>query len=128
MHPVLIRLGPLTLSTYGVLVAGAYLTGIVWLKNRIGEMPRMTEDKFWTLIYGLFFGALAGGKLLYVAVEWRAFAAGELGVLRDFRYGFVFFGGFVGALVMGAWLRRRLDLPFLATADYFGVALPLGHW
>jgi phosphatidylglycerol---prolipoprotein diacylglyceryl transferase len=128
MHPVLIRIGPLTLSTYGVLVAAAYLTGILWLKARIAEMPRMTEDKFWTLIYGVFFGALAGGKLLYVAVEWRAFASGELGVLRDFRYGFVFFGGLIGALGAGAWLRRRLDIPFLATADYFGVALPLSHW
>lgn len=127
MHPVLVHFGPLVISTYGFLVALGYLSGILWLKSRMSAMPQMTEDKFWTLIYGLFFGAIMGGKLLFVALEWRAFATGQLRFFGDFRYGFVFFGGLLGAMAMGAWLVRRLKLPYLATADYIGVALPMGH-
>ncbi|MDE2237465.1 MAG: prolipoprotein diacylglyceryl transferase, partial [Elusimicrobia bacterium] len=128
MHPILIRLGPLTVPTYGVLVAAAYLVGISWLKSQAARMPGMDENKFWTLIYGIFFGAILGGKLLFMALEWRLYWDGELGIFRDFRYGFVFFGGLLGALAAGLILTRRLKLPFLATADYFGVALPMGHW
>lgn len=127
MHPVLIQLGPFTLASYGVLVAAGYLLAILWLRSRSSRMPGMTEDKFWTLVYGLFFGAVMGGKLLFLAVEWRAVASGEVRILGDFRYGFVFFGGVLGAMLMGALLVRRLDLPYLATADYLGVALPMGH-
>ncbi len=128
MHPVLIHLGPLTLSTYGTLVAIAYLTGILWLKAQIPDMPGMTEEKFWTMVYGLFFGAIAGGKLLFLVVEWRAFMNGELSLFRDFRYGFVFFGGLLGAIGMGFLVQRWIKVPYLATADYIGVALPMGHW
>lgn len=127
MHPVLIQLGPFTLATYGVLVAAGYLAGILWLKTRIKDMPGMDEEKFWSLIYALFFGALAGGKLLFILVSLPDVAAGRVHLLRDFRYGFVFFGGLLGSMAAGAWSARRLGLSYLATADYFGVALPLGH-
>lgn len=127
MHPALLSIGSFQLSTYGTLVALAYLIGILWLKTQIRWMPGMTEDGFWTMIYALFFGAIAGGKLLYMAIEWRSFASGGLDLVRDFRYGFVFFGGLAGAVLMGFWVQRRLKVPYLANADYFGVALPMGH-
>ena len=127
MHPILIDFGAFKLTTYGTFVSLAYLAAILWLQSRRGDMPGMTEDKFWTMIYGLFFGAIAGGKLLYVAVEWREFAAGRLSLIGDFRYGFVFYGGVLGALAMGVWVQRRIKVSYAATADYFGVALPMGH-
>lgn len=127
MHPVLIEFGPLALSTYGALVAAAYLVAILWLRGQMKHMPKMNEEKFWVLVYGLFFGAILGGKALFVLVEWRSFANGELSFLRDFRYGFVFFGGLLGAMAMGLKIKRWTGLPYLGTADYFGAALPLGH-
>ena len=126
MHPILFELGPLTVPTYGVLVASGYLAGILWLKNRLAELG-LTEDQFWSVIYHLFFGAVLGGKLLYILVEYRDFAAGRLGLLRDFRYGFVFFGGFAGAALAVAAACRRKGLDFRRVADPLATALPLGH-
>lgn len=127
MFPVLIQAGSFRLASYGVLVAVGYLLGILWLRTQVRDMPKMNEDKFWVLIYSLFFGAIMGGKLLFVAVEWDAYASGELSFFADFRYGFVFFGGLLGSMLTGAVATRRLKLPYLGTADYFGVALPMGH-
>lgn len=127
MFPVLIRVGAFHVATYGVLVALGYLIGILWLRTQVRDMPKMNEDKFWVLIYSLFFGAVMGGKLLFVAVEWKAYASGELSFFSDFRFGFVFFGGLLGSMITGAIATRRLKLPYLGTADYFGVALPMGH-
>lgn len=126
MHPLLIEFGSWGLPAYGALVAVGYLAGILWLKSQI-RFLKLTEDDFWLLIYLLFFGAVAGGKILYVAVEYRAFLSGEIHFFRDFRYGFIFFGGFFGVLLMGLVAQRRLKLDYLAAADYFSVALPLGH-
>jgi phosphatidylglycerol:prolipoprotein diacylglycerol transferase len=127
MHPVLIDFGFWQLSTYGVLVAAGYCAAILYAKKKLAHFPGMNEDKFWTLIYALFFGAVAGGKLLYVLVSLSETPWNELHILRDFRYGFVFFGGFIGASLAGIWAARRLKLPYFAVADYFGAALPLGH-
>ncbi len=128
MHPFLVTIGGTHITTYGTLVAAAYLIGILWLKTQIPDMPGMNEDKFWILIYGLFFGAIMGGKLLFMAVEWRRYASGEMSLIGDFRFGFVFFGGLLGSMLMGVFVCRWLKLDYLATADYFGVALPMGHW
>lgn len=126
MHPVLIDLGWFQLSTYGALVAAAYLAAVFWLKARRLDMG-LSENDFWTLIYAVFFGAIFGGKLLYLAVEYEAFIRQPWEFLRDFRYGFVFYGGFLGALAMGAWAWRRLRFDFAAAADHFATALPLGQ-
>ena len=127
MWPNLISVGSYHLATYGVCVAAAYLTAIYWLKSQMENMG-LDEKKFWTLIYCLFFGAIAGGKILYVIVEWHSFVSGQLRLFRDFRYGFVFYGGFLGAMLMGALYARLTGVGFLRIADYFGVALPMGHW
>jgi len=126
MHPVLIALGPLHLSTYGAAVAAGYLVAILWLKSQMAAMG-LDERGFWRLIYCLFFGAIAGGKLLYWAVSYREILDGQLSPLGDFRYGFVFFGGVLGALAMGYVAKLWLGFRFLAIADYIGVALPFGH-
>ena len=121
MFPTLLRLGSFELSTYGVLVAAAYLVGISWLHSRRKEMG-LSEDVFWDLIYWLFGGALLGGKI--------AFAVVERDVSRlwsDLRYGFVFYGGLLGSLLAGWIVQHRKGFSYARVADYFGVALPLGH-
>jgi phosphatidylglycerol:prolipoprotein diacylglycerol transferase len=126
MHPVLIQWGALKLATYGVFVALGYLAGILWLQSRRREMG-LDETKFWRLIYCVFFGAIVGGKLMFWAVSYREILSGRIGLLSDLRYGFVFFGGVLGS-VATAWAAKSwLGFEFLALADYFSVALPLGH-
>lgn len=126
MFPTLLEVGGFRLATYGVLVAAGYLLGIHWLSRRRERMG-LSEDSFWSLIYWLFAGALLGGKLLYLGVEWRALASGELHPFRDLRYGFVFFGGVVGSMLAGwAWCRKNAA-SFAKLADFFAVALPMGH-
>lgn len=108
-------------STYGVLVAAGYGAAIWWLSRRRAELG-LSEERFWELIYWLFGGALLGGKLGFALVE------RDVSVLwTDLRYGFVFYGGFLGAVAAGWLLARRRGFPFWRLADYFGAALPLGH-
>jgi phosphatidylglycerol:prolipoprotein diacylglycerol transferase len=107
-------------------VAAGYLASILWLKTQRLAMG-LSEDDFWKLIYAVFFGAIAGGKLLYLAVEYKALLSDPLSLLKGFRYGFVFFGGLLGAMAMGLWAKRAVGFDYLALADYFGTALPLGH-
>ena len=126
MFPKLLDIGPVHLASYGIFVAAGYLVGILWLKRRREKMG-LSEDRFWSLIYACFAGAVLGGKLMFIALNWRSFASGELGFFRDFRYGFVFYGGFIGICAAGfAWARYD-GIPALSTADYFGAVAPIGH-
>jgi phosphatidylglycerol:prolipoprotein diacylglycerol transferase len=132
MHPILCRLADgTTISTYSVLTALGYLTGIVWLRTQVKNM-KGTPALFYSLVATLLFGALAGAKLGFFLVERKAFAADPWAMLREWNTGWVFWSGFLLACLMGGvyqvWHnkhnRPRLYLP---VADYFGAALAMGH-
>ncbi|MBI4057092.1 MAG: prolipoprotein diacylglyceryl transferase [Elusimicrobia bacterium] len=126
MHPILFWVDHLfPIATYGVLVALGYFAAILYLAFHRNQMA-ITEDAFWKLIYLLFLGALGGGKILFLLLHG---IGGESfwEFLQDLRYGFVFYGGFLGALGLGVWFARRRNLDFWSCADYFGPALALGH-
>ncbi len=122
MYPVLVKLGPLEISTYGVLVALGWLAGVRWLVSRRAALG-LSVDQIWDIIYWVFGGAFAGGKIMYFIVTPGSFAF----TIEALRYGFVFYGGLIGGLAAGLWHARRLQLPFLKLADWCMTALALGH-
>ena len=130
MHPVLLHIGSFELASYGLMTALGYAAASLYLLPRLKKVG-LDKDTFWNLIFIAFMGALIGSKLLYIIVSWPQLGATLseklTNIVRDFRYGFVFFGGMivsVGALV---WYIRRKRLPLLPTADFLIVGLPLGH-
>ena len=122
MLPVLLTLGPLEISTYGVLVALGWLAGVKWLVSRRADMG-LSEDQIWDIVYWVFGGAFVGGKIMYFIVTPGSFAF----TVEAVRYGFVFYGGLIGGLAAGLWHAYRLKLPFLKLADWCLTALALGH-
>ena len=114
------------MTPYGFFAAAGAVTAIAWLRRHHRAMG-LTENEFWAALWLIVIGAVIGAKALFVALGWPNFASGELRFWTDFGSGFVFFGGLLGAGLGGgafAWWRK---LNFWRGADFFGVALPLGH-
>lgn len=130
MHPILFKIGSFELASYGLMTALAYVLASWYLYKRLHYI-KLDKDTFWNIIFIAFVSALAGAKLLYIIVSWSemgATFAERLAVsIRDFRYGFVFFGGAIAAIGALLYYLKRKHLPVLKTADFFIVALPLGH-
>ena len=125
MFPQL-RIGPFAFGSYGLLSAAGVVLAVLWLKSNRKKMG-LSENAFWAAIWSLFLGAVVGSKLLFVALAWPEYASGRMRLFADFDYGFVYFGGLLGAGLAGLAFARRRKLGYLRGADYFGVALPLGH-
>jgi phosphatidylglycerol:prolipoprotein diacylglycerol transferase len=86
----------------------------------------LDEDRLNRLMTGLVVSGFAGAKALYLFLYWDTFRTfGEM--LAEIRYGFVFFGGFLGAAAWGFWFLRRHGASFRKAADVFAPALALGH-
>jgi phosphatidylglycerol:prolipoprotein diacylglycerol transferase len=114
------------MTPYGFFAAAGAVVAIAWLRRHHRAMGLSTNE-FWAALWLIVFGAVLGAKVLFVVLGWEHFASGELRFWADFGSGFVFFGGLLGAALAGgafAWWRK---LNFWRGADYFGVALPLGH-
>src|SRR2546429_243049 len=109
MYPRLFELGPITVYTYGVLLAAAYLCGLklamVRAKARSLDANRVLDLGIYIII-----SALIGAKLLLLITDFRAFTANPRELLTLARSGGVFYGGLIPAGFAGRtfWLYMLL--------------------
>jgi len=130
MHPVLFKIGNFPIASYGVMNMLGYLAGLYYLISRRDKIG-IDKDTLWNILFITIFGAIVGGKLMYIIVSWGelgpTFAAKMANIAANFRYGFVFYGGFIVALAALLVYLKKKKLPLLKTGDFLIVALPLGH-
>ena len=136
MHPRLLTLpsfqlfghsfDPITLHSYGVLLAIAFLAGLFVVSRqakRAGLDPgRIMDMAVWVLI-----GGYLGAKLLLLAVDWRFYTRNPRELLSIFQSGGVFFGGLVAGALVAWFYARRCRLPGWTTADVLAPGVVLGQ-
>src|SRR6266571_4489350 len=124
--PVLGDVGPITLYTYGLLLAAAYLLGLqlamVRARTRGLDSVRVLDLGIYIII-----SALVGAKLLLLITDFRTFRADPAELLTLARSGGVFYGGLILAVIVALWYIRRAGLPLWTTCDVFAPGIALGH-
>src|SRR3989338_7700008 len=99
MYPKLLELGPITVYTYGVLLAASYLLG---LKLAMVRANTRGLDSTRVLALGIYIiiSALIGAKLLLLITDFRTFRVAPRELLTLVRSGGVFYGGLIAAVVV----------------------------
>ncbi len=126
MYPVLLKIGPLTIHTYGFMLAVGVAFGLWFLyvqaKKQGLEAPKMLDMAFYTIIISLI-----GAKLILFIGNFSHYMRypGELFSLA--RSGGVFQGGLAFGIIFALWYFRKHKIPTWKAADVVGSALALGH-
>ena len=126
MFPILVRIGPLTIHTYGFLVALGVGLGLTFLyvqaKKQGLDAPRIVDAGFYIILVSLL-----GAKLILLIGNFSYYRdyPGEL--LSLARSGGVFQGGLAFGVLFALWYFRRRRIPTWKVADLAGPALALGH-
>ena len=126
MFPELFSIGPITIYTYGVLLAVSYLLGL-WLAMRRARKWGLDANRILDLGIYIIIAALIGAKLLMLVVDFDQFSRSPGDLLTLARSGGVFYGGLILAVVVGFWYVSRHRLPFWTTCDVFAPGIALGH-
>lgn len=126
MHPRLLELGPVSIHTYGVLLAAAYLTGL-WFAARRARARGIDGDRVTDLGIYVIVSALVGAKLLLIVVEFDHFRRDPSEIWTVLRSGGVFYGGLLLAVGVAFWQIRRHRLPVWTTCDAFAPGIALGQ-
>ena len=127
MYPELFRIGSFPINTYGVLLALAFLCGIL-IAAKLGARDGLPRERIYDLGLWILLAAIVGSKflMLFTEPEYRENPL-RLVSLDFLRSGGVFYGGFITAVVAGYFLIRRYKLPWWKTADAFAPGLALGN-
>jgi phosphatidylglycerol:prolipoprotein diacylglycerol transferase len=126
MHPILIEFGKVTLYTYGVLLAAAYLLGLHLARVRARKRG-LDANRVLDLGIYIIISALIGAKLLLLVTDFRSFTTNPADLLTLARSGGVFYGGLILAVIVALWYIRRVGLPLWTTCDVFAPGIALGH-
>lgn len=128
MHPVLFRLGPLTIHTYGVLIATGILLAL-WFSRKRAPKYALDPERVWNVGIYMVLAALVGAKIWYVAESWSFYAQNprEIFSLATLQAAGVWYGGVLSALLVAVLYVRRYGLPLLPLLDTYAIPLSLGH-
>ena len=120
-----IELGPLTLQTFGICFALAFVAAGLVLARRLREVGEPPEWAYEIIFSGLV-GGLVGSRVDYIAQNWDDASDDLLGAFFS-GSGLVWFGGLVGGAVgVLLWARWRGWLG-LALLDACSVPIALGY-
>ncbi len=128
MHPTLFVWGPMTVYTYGVLVALGVILAL-WYARHIAPRAGLDPDRIWNLGIYMVLAGLVSAKLWSVVQYWEFYSGHprEILSLSTLQTGGTFYGGLAGAVLTLALYTHFRRMPFLSAADMFAVAGPLGH-
>lgn len=127
MYPILIKLGPITIYSYGTLLAIGFLLAIFLARKRAriyGLSPdRITDLGLYTLIAGII-----GARILYVLTQLNSFIHRPLlDIFKIWEGGLVYYGGLLVGIIVGAWYIKKIKYPFLQVADIIAPSISLGQ-
>jgi len=106
VYPELFSIGPVTIYTYGVLLAASYLLGM-WLAMQRAKRWGLDANRVLDLGIYIIIAALIGAKLLLLVVDFDQFSTSPGDLLSLARSGGVFYGGLILAVVVAFWFISR---------------------
>ncbi len=126
MHPILFKIGPWVVYSYGVMVLVAFLAAYVVAQKkaaRAGLPAEMVSD----LLLVLFVTGLLGARIFYVAQHWNDFRGVFWRAFMIHEGGLVWYGGFLTASSSGLLYAAFRKWPILKLADLAAPSLALGQ-
>lgn len=132
MYPELLHFGPVVISSYGVMLALAFLAGI-FITSKLAERRGIDPNGILNLVLIIMVSAIVGSRLLYVLTHTGEFEGrwkyaflpiqpdGTVGLS-----GLIFLGGFIAALLIGASYIKYKKMPFWEISDSMAPALAFG--
>ena len=128
LDPVALSLGPISIRWYGIAYLLGFILGgvVLWRTARRWKLG-LTPDDVSTLIVGIAFGVIVGGRLgycLFYGDGW--YLAHPIDIVMINEGGMSFHGGLAGAIIGGAIVCRQLGLSFRTMCDLGVIAAPLG--
>jgi len=126
MYPDLFSIGPLTIHTYGLLVAIGFTVAIL-ITLRIGKAQGIKSQQVLDMGFIMILFAIIGSRLTYVFMNFPYYKNRPMDILKIWEGGLVFSGGLVAVVLVMIWYLRRHHLSFWKMGDLWAPAIAIGQ-
>lgn len=126
MIPELLKIGPITINSFGVMAMLAFLIPTMLMRK---EFMRKEMDP--ELASGIAIAAMVGGflgaRIYFILERWDRFLANP----TDYIFtgaGLVWYGGFIGGFISVIWYVKRKNISPVLISDLYAPMLALGQF
>ena len=126
MYPVLFHVGSRPIYAWGLLLMVGFLLA-AWRGARVARRYGLAPEDVWDASLVGLLGGIIGGRLVYVALEWKHFAANPVEIFQIWTGGMTSFGGLIGGVLAGLAVARLRKMNVADSADLAAVSLPIGY-
>jgi len=124
--PILVRIGPLTIRWYGLLIAAAVLIGVS-LSQYLAKRRHINPDLVGDLVIWLVIAAIPAARLYYVLFNWSAYAQNPGQIIAIWQGGIAIHGAILGGIAAALIFARLNRISFWQLADLVAPSLILGQ-
>jgi phosphatidylglycerol:prolipoprotein diacylglycerol transferase len=125
MYPVILRIGPLTIYSYGLMMAIAFLTA-AYLTGKELTRKGLNGELASSMVFWAAVGGLIGARIFAIFDDWSGFVTDPVHAIFS-GAGFVWYGGLIGGFLAVTWSIRANGLPWLTTVDCIAPGMVLAH-
>lgn len=127
MYPELLRIGNFAISSFGLMVALAFLAGY-WIASLEFKRKKLDDKLLGNILLLSMLGGIGGAKLMYIFenVPLSDFISSPFTHIFS-RGGLTFYGGFIGAVLLFWILTVKNKVSFFKVMDAMAPALAIGH-
>ena len=132
MHPVLFKLGPFQITSYGLLLAISFMVGILYATRR-AKKYNIAPDRVMDLAMIIIVSSIVGSRFLYVIFHLDEFHGHWLDTFNPFQSsgqigiaGLTLLGGVVLSIITSLLFLKIKKLSFLKFADVLIPCVALG--
>ncbi len=125
MIPVLFHIGPLTIYSYGLMMALGFLAADYVIALECGRKGYPTEYASSLVVWAAIVG-IVGSRIYDVLDNFQAYMSDPKSIIFS-GSGFVWYGGLFGGILGTYLVARHYRIPWLVTADMCAPALAIGQ-
>ena len=126
MFPILFKIGPITLHTYGFLIAIGFTVGIA-LAVYFGKKENISKEKILDIGFYSLVSAIVGSRLFYVLIEYKYFSRNPIEIFKIWEGGLVFYGGVIVTIPVLLFYFKRHNMQTWKTLDLFAPSFSISH-
>lgn len=126
MHPILVRLGPFTIYSYGVMVALGFGLATLLIYARASKF-HLDKDKIIDLAIIVLIAGVIGARAAYILLNMGYYLANPIEIIDLSRGGLVWYGGFLAGLFTLIFYIRKKGLDFWNVTDLFAPYIALAQ-
>ena len=126
LNPVAFQIGSISVYWYGIIIAVGFLAALIYCFSRIKEFGLNADSMIDVIVVGVL-GAIAGGRLYYVAFKWDYYSQHPADIVKTWEGGMAIYGAIIGAVLLVLLMCRIKKLPFSTAVDFASCGLLIGQ-